>query len=118
MPAIVPLRPGHAQAADTRLSASCRARPARPTLPCAPMEELAHGALLGGGRYRIDVKLDAGGMGSVYRALDLKTSSLVAIKLVHEELARDATIRERFRREAMAAAALVHAEVERGRTFM
>jgi serine/threonine-protein kinase len=59
------------------------------------------------GRYRIDNRIGAGGMGTVYRATRLLIGDEVAIKILHRDLA-DANSSERFRREAQAAARLKH----------
>src|SRR5260370_29883843 len=59
------------------------------------------------GKYRIDTKLGAGGMGAVYRATRLLIGDVVALKILHSEQ-RDPTAPERFRREAQAAARLKH----------
>ena len=61
-----------------------------------------------GGRYRLDELLGAGGMAEVYAARDLLLDRGVAVKLPS---ARTDTARERFRREACAAAALNHPNV-------
>ncbi|MBL8213675.1 MAG: protein kinase [Bryobacterales bacterium] len=60
------------------------------------------------GVYRIGAKLGAGGMGEVYLAHDPRLERRVAVKLLPVHLASDPTARERFRREAIAAAALDH----------
>lgn len=52
------------------------------------------------GRYRIVQLLSAGGMGSVYEALDLELKAPVAVKLLHAEYARRPRIVQRFIREA------------------
>jgi serine/threonine-protein kinase len=61
-----------------------------------------------GGRYRLDELLGAGGMAEVHAGRDLLLDRRVAVKLPS---ARTPTARERFRREARAAAALNHRNV-------
>lgn len=60
------------------------------------------------GRYDVRSHLADGGMGSVYVAMDTRLERLVALKVLHPHLARDAALVERFQREARSAAALVH----------
>src|SRR5688500_3013732 len=50
-------------------------------------------------------------MGVVYRAIQLRLTRMVALKLVTPALARDASFRERFRREWMIAASIDHPNV-------
>ncbi|HEX2398363.1 MAG TPA: protein kinase [Solirubrobacteraceae bacterium] len=68
------------------------------------------GTLLSG-RYRLDAKIAAGGMSTVYRAFDQTLERPVAIKLLHREIASDSAQLERFRREARAVARLSHPHV-------
>ena len=63
------------------------------------------------GRYRIDGRLGAGGMSTVFRATDSVLERPVAIKLLAEHLAEDEAFVARFRREALAAAKLMHPNV-------
>jgi len=63
------------------------------------------------GRYRIDRRLGAGGMSTVYLSTDTVLERPVAIKLLAEHLAEDADFVARFRREALAAARLQHPNV-------
>jgi eukaryotic-like serine/threonine-protein kinase len=64
-----------------------------------------------GGRYRLDRRLGAGGMSTVYQGLDRVLERPVAIKLLAEHLAEDDGFVARFRREALAAAKLVHPNI-------
>jgi YVTN family beta-propeller protein len=52
-----------------------------------------------------------GGMGVVYRALQLDLDRPVALKLIAPQLAEDASFRERFGRESRAAASIDHPNV-------
>jgi serine/threonine-protein kinase len=60
------------------------------------------------GRYRLDEKIGAGGMSTVYRARDMTLERDVAVKIMHREIAADSDHLERFRREARAVAQLSH----------
>jgi serine/threonine protein kinase len=63
------------------------------------------------GRYRVDERVGEGGVAVVYRGLDLTLERQVAIKILRSELAHDAEVVERFRREAYAAAKLNHPNI-------
>jgi len=63
------------------------------------------------GRYSLDRELGRGGMGVVFLARDVALDRRVAIKLLPPELATDASVRERFLREARTAAGLSHPNV-------
>jgi serine/threonine-protein kinase len=64
-----------------------------------------------GGRYRLLELIATGGMATVWRARDEVLARTVAVKLLHDHLAADDAFRERFRREAIAAAKLTHPNV-------
>jgi eukaryotic-like serine/threonine-protein kinase len=63
------------------------------------------------GRYRLEARIGAGGMSTVYRALDETLERQVAIKLMNREVSTDSDQLERFRREARAVAQLSHPHV-------
>jgi serine/threonine-protein kinase len=63
------------------------------------------------GRYRIEGRLGAGGMSTVFRATDSVLERSVAVKLLAEHLAEDEAFVARFRREALSAARLQHPNI-------
>jgi hypothetical protein len=62
--------------------------------------------------YRLEARIGAGGMGTVYRAVPEAGGAAVAIKLLHPDAARGELI-ERFRREGEALRRLVHPRIVR-----
>ena len=66
------------------------------------------GTELLGGRYRLEQIIGTGGMAIVWCATDERLGRKVAIKLIADTLAADPAYRERFTREARAAAGLSH----------
>ncbi len=63
------------------------------------------------GRYRLDRRLAAGGMGTIYEAHDMALDRTVAAKVVRDDLASADGAVERFFEEARLAARLVHPNV-------
>jgi serine/threonine protein kinase len=61
-------------------------------------------------QYRIEAEIGAGGMGTVFRAVDTKLHRPVAIKFLSDDLA-DAAARRRFQREAQMASSLNHPHI-------
>ncbi|MER5203003.1 Stk1 family PASTA domain-containing Ser/Thr kinase [Streptomyces sp. NPDC002825] len=63
------------------------------------------------GRYRVDARIAVGGMATVYRAVDTRLDRVLALKVMHPDLATDAAFVERFIREAKSVARLAHPNV-------
>lgn len=63
------------------------------------------------GKYVLESLLGEGGMGRVYRARHALLGHVVALKVVHPDLASDPSVRERFLLEARATLELVHPNV-------
>src|SRR5512134_4052696 len=80
-------------------------RPARPRGDSPAPGDLAPGSVLDG-RWRIETLLGTGGMGAVYRAEHVHVGRKAAVKVLHAELCRSPSERERFRREARVASRL------------
>lgn len=63
------------------------------------------------GRYQLLRQMAAGGMATIYEAVDTRLDRRVAVKIMHPHLAQDEQFIERFIREAKAAAALSHPNI-------
>ncbi|MCI0663160.1 MAG: bifunctional serine/threonine-protein kinase/formylglycine-generating enzyme family protein [Acidobacteria bacterium] len=61
-----------------------------------------------GGRYQLDQCIGAGGMGEIYRARRLHIGDTVAVKVLRPDVVENEKLRQRFYREARAAAMLHH----------
>jgi tetratricopeptide (TPR) repeat protein/predicted Ser/Thr protein kinase len=66
-----------------------------------------------GPRYRIEVVLGRGGMGTVYKAYDKELDRTVALKLVRPDLTTDPAVMQRFRQELLLASKVSHKNVLR-----
>ena len=75
-----------------------------------PAKDLIQGKTFAG-RYQIIEELGRGGMGLVYKARDTKLKRTVALKFLPPDLTHISEVKERFMREAQAAAALDHPHI-------
>ena len=76
-----------------------------------PDPQIPHGVHIGrvlGGRYQLDQCIGAGGMGEIYRARRLHIGDTVAVKVLRPDVVENEKLRQRFYREARAAAMLHH----------
>ncbi len=79
--------------------------------PCAAGGDWQQAAPEQLGKYAIEGPIGHGGMGVVWKAHDPDLSRTVAIKVLAAHLAQSRTARQRFQREARAAAAISHPHV-------
>lgn len=80
--------------------------PSRPSTPPAPGDSI-------NGEYTLESRIGEGGVGSVYRAIQLKGPHTVAIKLLQRDSLGEMDMRPRFEREAMALSAMRHPNIVR-----
>jgi serine/threonine protein kinase/tetratricopeptide (TPR) repeat protein len=78
----------------------------------ATSADLAVGSILAE-RYEILKVLGQGGMGAVYKAKDIEVDRTVAVKVIRPELANEATILARFKRELILSRQVTHKNVVR-----
>ena len=63
------------------------------------------------GPYEIQASIGAGGMGEVYKAVDIRLDRTVAIKVLPEHVSADADLRQRLEREAKTISRLNHPNI-------
>jgi serine/threonine-protein kinase len=80
----------------------------------APVAPSADDARIGArlcGRYEIRRVVADGGMGRVYEGIDKQTDTRIAVKVLHDDVARDDVALERFKREYEISALLPHEHI-------
>ncbi|MFN7926475.1 MAG: SUMF1/EgtB/PvdO family nonheme iron enzyme [Blastocatellia bacterium] len=93
---------------EKTLLATPPAAPAPPPANAAEStKEMEAGRVLGN-RYEIKTCIGSGGMGAIYTARRIHIGDTVAVKVLRPEVVHDTQSRERFQREARAAAKLHH----------
>src|SRR5215472_1103235 len=75
-----------------------------------PMQDPRIGTTIAG-RYLIEGVIGEGGMATVYKATEKFTERPCAVKIMNIAFAREAVVRERFRREAKSAQKLAHPNI-------
>lgn len=65
------------------------------------------------GRYSLLEEIASGGQGTIWRAYDTETNRIVALKVLHPHISRDASYVQRFHREASIIARIDHPNVVR-----
>ncbi|MGD9345222.1 MAG: protein kinase [Candidatus Aminicenantes bacterium] len=94
----------------TQLPSSAGISPSLTKTLQTPVKTLVKGSTFTG-RYKIIEELGRGGMGVVYKAEDTKLKRTVALKFLPPELTHIPDVKDRFMREAQAAAALDHPNI-------
>jgi serine/threonine-protein kinase len=79
--------------------------------PVAPSAEDARIGVRLGGRYELRRVVADGGMGRVYEGIDKQTDSRIAVKILHQDVAKDEVALERFKREYEISALLPHEHI-------
>ncbi|MBA3457168.1 MAG: serine/threonine protein kinase, partial [Deltaproteobacteria bacterium] len=82
--------------------------------PLSPADDDPREKLIGtvlASRYRIEMRLGEGAMGTVYKATHVKVGRAFAVKVLHSKLLEDLKVAQRFEREAELAGRLRHANV-------
>jgi serine/threonine-protein kinase len=80
-----------------------------PLGPERQLDGLSSGTLIGG--YRVEGRIGAGAMATVFRARDEALGRTVALKVLAGALSADAEFRERFMRESQAASTVDHPNI-------
>jgi len=101
---VFPNDAGFCPADGTQLTAASMA-------PVAPSADDARIGMRLGGRYELRRVVADGGMGRVYEGIDKQTDSRIAVKILHQDVAKDEVSLERFKREYEISALLPHEHI-------
>src|SRR6266704_5230528 len=101
-----PIADAATQAAASTPPAGSATEPAGANAPADVPVELANHS-----RYRIEELLGTGGMGAVYKTEHRLMQRTVALKVINPKFIQSKQALERFRREAQAAARLIHPNI-------
>lgn len=99
--------------ADPNVPLTATAQEIRDRLFAPPDSEQCAQRGLRIGHFEIEERIGSGGMGAVFRAVDLELSRYVALKVLHPSIAADPSLVARFRNEARACAQLNHDNLAR-----
>src|SRR5882672_2976696 len=104
-------RPRSAPSARSRSASACPPSPERIVhrYNSGDMSDLSVGSTFAG--CRLEAVAGRGGMGVVYRAMQLTLNRRVAVKAIAPSLAQDVSFRERFQSEAKLTASIDHPNV-------
>src|SRR5580658_6273109 len=105
-PAVASHKPGSAETPSAKHDSSVPGGPSLLVQTSIHLPSVDALGLVAG--YRLIEKLGEGGMGTVYLAEDINLKRRVALKVMKAHVAAETISRERFYREARAAAALDH----------
>ena len=86
--------------------------PPPPGAAPTPLSSLEPGLVINN-MYRVEERLDQGGMGRVFRGVEIGTGESVAIKVILPEMAEDTKVADMFRREARVLRQLHHDAIVR-----
>lgn len=92
---------------DINTSSTVPSTGSRGAMPMSTAVGAQSGRLLGG-RYKLEQCIGSGGMGEIYRARRMHIGDTVAVKVLRADVVEDEKSRQRFYREARAAAMLHH----------
>ncbi|MEP1585264.1 MAG: serine/threonine-protein kinase [Tateyamaria sp.] len=104
--------PAGAGTGPATMTSTASVIPPSPGAAPTPLSSLEPGTIINN-MYRVEERLDQGGMGSVFRGTETSTGENVAIKVILPEMAEDDKVTAMFRREARTMRQLHHDAIVR-----